>query len=83
METIIIYDPPVRIIDLCFVLLFFRNEKNNLKSFSKKSHNQKIPDAHVLRKEEKETTKEVMDFYCEEIIFIFILDKRSTTTSSE
>jgi hypothetical protein len=58
-------------------------KKNNLKSFLKKSHNQKIPDAQVLRKKEKETTKQVMDFDCEEIIFIFFKGKRSTSTSSE
>ncbi len=57
--------------------------KTNLKSFPKKSHNQKIHDDHVLRKEEKETTKQVSNFYYEQICFISFKGKRSTSTSSE
>jgi hypothetical protein len=37
-------------------------KKNNFKSFPKKSHNQKIHDAHVLRTHEKEAAKQVIDF---------------------
>jgi hypothetical protein len=39
-------------------------KKNNFKSFPKKSHNQKIHDAHVLRKQEKEAAKQVIDRFC-------------------
>ena len=51
---------------LNFVFLFFFLEmkKNNLKSFSKKkSHNQKIHDAHVLRTQEKKAAKQVIDLF--------------------
>ncbi len=48
-------------------------KKNNLKSFSKKSHNQKIHDAHVLRTQEQQAAKQVIDIHCKRNLFIYIL----------
>ncbi len=42
-------------------------KKNKFEPFQenkkRKSHNQKIHDAHVLRQQEKESAKQVIDFY--------------------
>lgn len=37
-------------------------KNKNFQSFRKKSHNQKIHDAHVLRKQEKQAAKQVIQF---------------------
>jgi hypothetical protein len=46
----------------------------------KKSHNQKIHDAHVVRIQEKQAAKQVPHFSREKNLFIFMfyLGKRST-----
>jgi len=46
-------------------------KNNNFKSFPKKSHNQKIHDAHILRTHEKEAAKQVIDFFCLLKIYLF------------
>jgi hypothetical protein len=38
-------------------------KKNNFQSFPKKSHNQKIHDAHLQRIQEKEAAKQVIDYF--------------------
>jgi hypothetical protein len=46
-----------------FVVVFLEMKKdNNSKPFQRKSHNQKIHDAHVLRTKEKESAKQVTNF---------------------
>ncbi len=53
-------------------MFFFLEMKknNNFKSFPKKSHNQKIHDAHILRTHEKEAAKQVIHFFFCKNLFI-------------
>lgn len=44
-------------------------KEQNFQTFKKKSHNQKIHDAHVLRTQEKEAAKQVI-FLVSVIIFL-------------
>jgi hypothetical protein len=44
---------------------------NNSQPFQRKSHNQKIHDAHVLRTKEKEEVKQVIVFPLEKFILNF------------